>query len=95
MVRDFENAKTMDIYACRTTTTERIAKRMARGDSGHRVGLGRGTQRWLSWWDMSQRGQQQWCGILKMRKPWIFMLAAPQPLNVSQNGWHEEIQHIE
>jgi len=29
VVRDFENAKTMDIYACRTTTTECIAERMA------------------------------------------------------------------
>ena len=44
MLRDFENAKTVDVYACGTTTTERIAKRIARGDSGHRVGLGRCTR---------------------------------------------------
>jgi len=47
VVRDFENAKTMDVYACRTTTTDPIAKRMARGDSAHRVGLGRCT--WDDW----------------------------------------------
>ena len=32
VMRDFENAKTVDVYAC-SITTERMAKQMVRGDS--------------------------------------------------------------
>ena len=95
VVRDFKNAKTVDVYACGTTTTEHIGKWMSRGDSAHRIGPGRCT--WGDWPNggMSKRGRQPCCGISKMRKPWMFMFAAPQPINVLQNGWREEIQRIE
>ena len=35
------------------------------------------------------------CGILKMRKLDMFVLAPPQPLSRWQNGWCDEIQRIE
>ena len=44
VLQDFENAKTEDICDCRATARRRMAKRMARGHSAHRVGPGRSTQ---------------------------------------------------
>jgi len=35
------------------------------------------------------------CGILKMRRKRMFLIARPQPRAVWQNGWHEDIQRIE
>ena len=39
VLRHFENAKIGDVCACITTSSHRIPKRMARGDSEHRIGL--------------------------------------------------------
>jgi len=75
-----------NVYACSSTTTGRIVKQMARGDSTHRIGLLRPLQRLAKCGGSISNVVNLAVAGSDIPKIGNVVLAALQPLVRSQNG---------